>query len=1356
MSRLAAWVIVLLCAWRTAAQAVPLSSEWVLDHWGVDDGLPLGHLTDLAWAADGSLWIASYDGIAHFDGERFELYRRGTHPALPTNRFTHIGAARHVYAVSEAGDLVRLPDLHLDNAALPGRATGLFRVRDQLFVATPGALLRLDDAPTNIASLAPQAIINSVAQGSDGDLWLGTNHHGVLRVSRGVATTVLPPLAGDRVRRVLAVDAADVVWVGGGELVRIVGDDTTVIATASGRALNDVCLLTSGEGHVDVRDREGWWRIDGTVARLLVATDNARCTLATAPTTRWPWRLADKRLMLAGTALYTASHALETTLVDPAGDLWIATQGAGLFRVRPRLVDVVTAPASWTRRSVEAVMIDGDATYLGSIVEGLARIVGNTTTEVALPARADGQSTAVFGLVRTAAGIEVGTDVTTCRIAGDACAPVPEPWRGVEAPGVVAPLLVDRRGRIWSAGLPGWVRGRDGLVVRDGPTWHALTQGGQPIVGALAATEAADGEVFIATANGGVVRVASTGQATRFGRAQGLSSERVRSVFVEGRVAWVGTEDAGLCRWTLADDDIRCLDLGAGLFDDVVHAVVPDAFGRLWLSGNRGISWVMRDVVDAVLEGRAPSVLALSLDERDGLLNREANGGLPQSSTIDARGRLWFSTQDGAAVIDPARVPIPATPTVTFVAVRADGEAYEGGALPAQTRTLEIEWTAASLVHARDLRFRYRLGSGDWSPPTRERRASWLGFPAGSSTFEVQAGLAGRWGEVARVVIDRAHRFSETPWFMTSVLVGALALVAIGVVWWSRRQRYLRVALEAEIARRTADLATANRGLAQRGAEIAAQAARLAEVDRLRTRFVADLSHELRTPLALVVGPLDDLARRLQTTLGSDDARRLEVIRTNATRLEELHDQLLDVARLENREVPLRVKRRDLGAFVARVAERFRPSIERKDLTLDIDRPAAPVGLYFDADLLDKVVTNLLGNALKFTTRGVIRVQVSAPGDGEGFARVVVTDSGVGIAEGALSHVFERFYQVDHGDARRYEGVGIGLALVRDLVALHGGEVSVTSVLGQGSTFAFTLPLGSAHLALEDLDLRSDDAPVTAPPPETDADTGARPTVLVVEDHPEMRAFLADQLRERFEVHTVDGGAAALAHVRAHTTQAIVSDVMMPGMDGYTLCRALRDDAKLRRIPVMLVSAKASEDDRIAGLAVADDYMTKPVRPRELVARVARLVMRRQGTPAPVATIVPVAPAVEDVAVEPTLDDDIADVRTGELDPSDLRNLERIDRTITEHMSEEAFGIIELAAALGMSRRTLQREVRRLSGRAPSEHLRVRRMDEAKRLLTAGAFDTVSEVAAAVGLSPAYFSRLYAAWFGNPPSDDLR
>jgi signal transduction histidine kinase/DNA-binding response OmpR family regulator len=591
------------------------------------------------------------------------------------------------------------------------------------------------------------------------------------------------------------------------------------------------------------------------------------------------------------------------------------------------------------------------------------------------------------------------------------------------------------------------------------------------------------------------------------------------------------------------------------------------------------------------------------------------------------------------------------------------------------------------------------------------------------------------------------------------------------------------VELEAEVARRTADLAAANRDLASRGREILAQSGRLAEVDRLRTRFVADLSHELRTPLALVAGPLEDLARSISPSLDGPAQKRLAMVQANVARLDQLSEQLLDVSRLEAGALPIRVRRREFGAFVVEVAARFRPAAELRGLVLDVNRDASPCPLYFDRDLIDKVLTNLLGNALKFTSTGGITVTLSFPRspdpeDGtvpdseDGVVRVEVRDTGIGIAESVLPKLWGRFFQVDRGDSRRYDGVGIGLALVKELVHLHGGDVGVESIVGQGSTFWFTLPRGAAHLTLDDLDTSpaATVAPLTASATAVAiTDDGSRPTVLVVEDHPDMRAFLALHLSERYVVQEAADGQAALASAMLSPPDLIVSDVMMPAMTGLELCVRLRAEAKLAGIPVILVSAKVGEDDRVAGLDVADDYMTKPVRPRELIARVQRLLSARRrritsevhpvatvpAEPAEPAATAPVAPGeLEDVGeLDSEASGEVVDPST--LDPASQRQLARIKKVLLDHLADSAFGVIELAAALATSRRQLQRDVRRLTGRSPSEFVRAEKMAAAQRLLTSGARDTVSEVAADVGLSPAYFSRLYSAWFGRAPSDDL-
>ncbi|MEZ4269293.1 MAG: ATP-binding protein [Myxococcota bacterium] len=1392
--------------------------DLLVDRWTVEDGLPLDQLTDLAIRADGTLWIATYDGLVSFDGERFHVLRRATVPALPSNRFTSLDAAPDgtLWAASEDGDLVRFgpeqrePVVYRRGADLPGQISGLFRAGGTLWGTSDVGLLRLEPRPELVVGTPPGTSLNSVSVARDGALWTGSDGDGVFRYTPGEsARAVLAPREHDRMLRVLAVDDDGTVWAGGGGLYRIAANEAVTSIRGVGAALSDVCEVTRRpDGAVEVRDRHGWWRVTGDEATLALKADVPRCQLAPRGASPWPWRIAGTQITRDAAPVYTSRHPIVSLLVSADGAAWVATAGDGLVRLRPRLVHAVAPPASWRRPSVEAVLAGrSGAMWMGSITEGLWRIGDDSPVAFSIR-RPDGQPPGVLGLVEHAEGaVEVGTDVQLCRVESGAaaatvegdlaesppqCEASAEGWRG-DSQEVLVPLLVDRRGRTWFGGLDTWVNGKDGLFVRQGAAstemWREVRDpDGAVVKDARAATEGRDGSVYVATATGGVLRVRDSG-VERVDTSGGLSSDRIRSLYVDPLdVVWIGTEDAGLCRWTPATKQVGCIGTAEGLYDDVVHAILPDDSGRFWLSGNRGISWVRRGTVDAVLDGSEASVLAVGLSERDGMVSREGNGGLPHSAARDAHGRLWFATQHGVAWVDPREVPAPPRPAVRLVSLRlgevlvslplAKGEVL---AVAADVRSLEAEWSAVALDHGADMRFRYRLAGYDdeWRRPTRERSATWLGLPPHRVVLEIQAGLGGVWGDRLQVALERAPSFTETAWLPVSAGLGVILLAALAMLGWGGRQRRRREVLEREIARRTADLTQANHELAASAAERAAQAARLMELSELRQRFVADLSHELRTPLAWVAGPLEDLAAGLVGAMDAQATRRLELVRANVARLEVLSDELLDVGRLEAGQVRLRARRHDLVGFVRGVCERFQLAFEERGLRLQVEAAPASAALYFDRDLLDKIVANLVGNALKFTARGGVSVRVDGGADAqdEGFARVSVQDTGIGIAAAQHEHIFNRFFQVDRGDQRRYEGVGIGLALVRELVALHGGEVGVESEVGVGSTFWFTLPLGAAHLTLDEIDPqprpRDGAAAVgmSVGPPEPSSggttEDDDRPAVLVVEDHPDMRAYLALHLGERFAVWEADSGISALARLGERVPAAIVSDVMMPGMDGLELCRRVRADERLRGIPVLLVSAKAGDDDRVAGLELAEDYLTKPVRPRELVARVSRLIQARVGQPGgarredeapPVAHRPP--PATPQPTHEPPASPEAepaprATTDAPLLDAAGDRQLARIDATIEAHLAEPAFGVIELAAALGLSRRQLQREIRRLTGLSPSEHLRGARMAAAERRLKSGARDTVAEVAADVGLSPAYFSRLYSTWFGRAPSDDL-
>ncbi len=1181
----------------------------------------------------------------------------------------------------------------------------------------PGSGLILDRWTTEDG--LPLNHVIDVAVDPRGFVWLATLD-GLVRFDgahfRVYRRSELPELPSNRLVSVgFGADANPWVVTEEGDLVRLEGDQVKVWRrNAEGLGYG---LLFRAEGQLWVRSMSGVVRLDTAPVSVQDPPDEPPHNVGSGPTLDLPIDFRVRRRTLA-----------------PDGSLWIATDGQGLLHARAPLVSTVGADQG----VISTVLEDGAGQVWARGRWGeLFRVEGDAL----IPWRAPDLSME-RGLASMMAGpggaLWLATPMGVCALTGDTCAPVdPARWRLHGEDGRA--MLSASDGRVW-------IGREDGVAVgeRDGAGWRWRTMPqpeGAPVSATTHLVEAPDGAVWAATLGTGVIRYGRDGS-QGWTMASGLSSDRIRALWIskEG-VVWAGTEDAGLCRLTRAEDHARCLSTREGLFDDSIHSLQPDRQGRLWMSTNRGIFYVLLSELEAFFGGARPSVVSLGFDERDGMVNREANGAMAPAGATDRSGRVWFPTQAGLARIDPDRIPTPAPPVVILESVRVNGApmALDGAlVLSSDQRTLSLAWTSPEITWPEQLRFRYRLVGldPDWRGLDTAREATWNSLPPGDLRFEVQACLGGTWGPVAALTLDRQPAFTETRAFPLSLVLGGLAVGVLALVGQRVRARRREEELEALIFARTSDLARTNRALTE-------QSARLAEVDALRKRLIADLSHELRTPLTLITGPLEELAASGGVPPGPG-RETLSVALHNTARLEALVDQLLDLARLESGKILLRVRRRDLSGFIRRVGTRFEPECARRRLTLRFDLPESGAELYFDADLLDKVLSNLLGNALKFTPDGgEITARLEIPGD-DGPARVEVNDTGIGVPIALRGRLFERFVQGESGDTRRFEGVGIGLALAHDLVALHGGEIGVEAQPeGPGSRFWFTLPRGVDHLAPEDLQLGDDPSSPVTPlpplaPPEPGPDEGERPRVLVVEDHAELRDFLVAHLRRFFSVRAAASGPEALALATADPPAVIVSDVMMPGMDGLELCRQVRAQPALRAVPILLASAKVTEDDRVAGLELADDYLSKPLRMRELVARIQRWVAR--GTPT--------GPAPADPSGPP-------DAREG-LGQVDRDQIAKIEATVAARLADPNFGVEEMARALAFSRRQLLREVQRLTGQSPSDLLRARRMEEGRRLLETGAVSTVSEAADRVGLSLAYFSRTYSAWFGANPSEALR
>ena len=587
--------------------------------------------------------------------------------------------------------------------------------------------------------------------------------------------------------------------------------------------------------------------------------------------------------------------------------------------------------------------------------------------------------------------------------------------------------------------------------------------------------------------------------------------------------------------------------------------------------------------------------------------------------------------------------------------------------------------------------------------------------------------------------IIEVPRLFEIGWFrMLATLASFAALTAL-VALFVRLREARQGARERELEQL----------VEERTATIALQAEKLRELDQMRSQFFANVSHELRTPLSLTLGPLEDALEGRFGPVGPELAGQLEVASRNARRLLGLVDQLLDIARLDAGGLRLRMRPVDLGSFVRHRVESFLPLAERRTIELSLETPRERVEVWLDRVQIEKVLDNLLGNALKFTPRGGrVQVVVSPRPDR---VEIRVRDNGPGIPAGQLERIFERFYQVEATTRRRWPGAGIGLSLARELVELHRGSIAAESVEGEGACFVVTLLRGRAHVSPEmeesgpeDEQRYSGERPVFVlddtldlPPAENPAASDDRTTVLVVDDNAEMRAYVRRHLEPHSRVAEAADGAQGLEEARRLTPDLVVSDIMMPGLDGNALFRAMREDPELDFVPVVLLTAKASAESRIQGLRDGvDDYLVKPFNPRELKARVDNLIASRRRLKERLDGIPPRPLRATEVAVI----------------PADEAFLARVQAVVEERLGDTDLSVEGLAEALRCDRSYLLRKLRALTGETPSGLIRSLRLQRAEQLLRAGA-GTVSEIAGTVGFkSVAHFSNAFQERYGERPS----
>ena len=1210
------------------------------------------------------------------------------------------------------------------------------------------AVIRIDPRDPASAALPP---LVSLARDPSGAIWSGSVRAGVFRYDPATQTMAAYPNSPDTPGAIgnpwvlsLLVDRAGAVWAG---------------TNGAGLHRYDPATDTFDRFRFDPSDPQSL-RDDRVLALYEDRSGVLWCGTYEGLARRHPLsRHVAREAMRPDDSQSLSSNAVTSFAEEADGTLWVGTHGGGLNRrLAPEagFSRVALGPArsqTATTEHILSLVLDDEGTLWVGTADGLFRRE---------------RSTGVFSAV-------------------------PEAERYKNGRLAVLYSLSAADGHVIASS------GRGGVLdieTRSGRVTHAAAHPGTYAVSAL---RSRTGTLWSGTIRAGLWRAAADPDSGLVLRPVplGLRSEKVTALY-EGRedALWIGTSD-GLYRLagTGAATTLALFHRADGLPNTAIGDIAEDRRGRLWVITGAGLSWY---------DDRSGAFLSYGTADGQG-----AAGTLyksPHTGRFYVGGNLGYSTLDPAAL--DAESPPPA-PTLT--GLRVLGEPVRAGAEGSplrrplwQTKALRLRYTdrvvtfefaALDFRAPQTHRYSVRLDGFDagWREVGAQREATFTNLGPGRYTLRVRAaGRDGVWSEPAALALTVLP-----PWWRTGWAYGLGALGALALVYLLDRTRRTR------------------EGLRHRAEIGQIEAEQLRALDRSKSRFFANVSHEFRTPLTLTIGPLDDVLAGEYGPVPAEAREPLGLARRSAERVLTLINQILDVARLEGGSAPFCARPLDLAAFAEAQVEAFRPLAAHRRIDIEIvapkavssgqaptaagsdqapkavlsdQAPDAPVLVWADPEHAGTILANVLSNAFKFTPEGG-SVQVETELDAE-TARVTVRDSGPGIAAADLARVFDRFYQAA-GSAGRPLGSGIGLALAHELAALHGGTLTAESVVAgpgggpSGSAFTLALPLGSAHLDPDRLDRRPWDAATDAaaavhpdadfrdaarlpsPPPEPDGnepgddepdDDGADDdvtTILVADDHPDIRAYVRRHLEAAgYRVIEAADGEDALASVRRRLPDLVVSDVMMPRLDGLGLCRAIRADPETDFVPVLLLTAKAALEDRLGGLTEAcDDYLTKPFDVRELVARVQNLIASRRRLRERFAAAA--GPSGDEAAGDEAAGDEAAGDGAVSLPPivsADDAFAEAVRAAIEAHLGDETFDVGALASAVGQSRSHLLRRTNALLGASPSALIRTARLDRAAALLTARA-GTVSEIAYAVGFkSVAHFSNAFLAHTGHRPS----
>lgn len=758
-----------------------------------------------------------------------------------------------------------------------------------------------------------------------------------------------------------------------------------------------------------------------------------------------------------------------------------------------------------------------------------------------------------------------------------------------------------------------------------------------------------------------------------------------------------------------------------GLENTQVRAIQEDHDGYIWISTNGGIS---------------------RLDEKNKrFYNYNYHDGIPMGDFMDGStcitpdGTLFFGSQNGACYFNPRELSSPrevSPVTITqFFIYNKQTESRDTRLpvpisnriveLPYNQNTFNISFNVLDYTQSSQVEFSYMLEGLEnaWYSTQGDNQVTFRNIPHGNYVFKVKTRFRNQeWNEnAAQLTVVIAPPLWLT-WYakLSYVILFIFALYAL--LRFYKRKLDLESSLEVERK----------------------QSLNKQELNEERLRFYTNITHELRTPLTLILGPLEDLLS--DATLSPKHANKISIIHDSATRLLNLINRILEFRKTETQNRKLSVAKGDLGQLVQEVGLRYKELNPNNKVNYHIHIETEDTEIFYDADMITIILDNLMSNAAKYTSEGDITLSLRSVEENQiKYTEISVSDTGHGIDAEALPHIFDRYYQAK--SKYQASGSGIGLALVKGLSELHEGILKVESAVDTGTTFTLRLltenTYPNAIHAQHDMEKKPMDAEETTI---TDTPTENHPIVLVVEDNADIREYIRSSFTDIYEVITAKDGKEGWELAQVRIPNIIVSDIMMPVMDGIELCKRIKEDMRTSHIPVILLTAKDSLQDKEEGYASgADSYLTKPFSAKLLHSRINNLLETRKK----IASLLALADT------QPKQESAVSS-----LNKLDNEFLQKITQIIEENLEMEKMDIAFIADKMCMSHSTLYRKIKGLTDMSANEFIRKVKMRKGVELLMSGQY-TISEIAYMIGFSSvAYFRQCFKDEYGMSPSDYVK